>query len=158
MLALGSWRERAMAQLRPHDIALDWRAVTAQGLPVHPELRPWHVIQIVRLLDEAVTNAVKHANARRITVRIETLAGADGLDRGCITVEDDGKGFEITSDGAAAGAIKAARGLRNMRSRAARCGAELELSSCAQGTDGRQGTRVRLTLPHRFPDSDGAAG
>ena len=134
MLALGSWRERAMAQLRPHDIALDWRAVTAQGLPVHPELRPWHVIQIVRLLDEAVTNAVKHANARRITVRIETLAGADGLDRGCITVEDDGKGFEIASDGAAAGAIKAARGLRNMRSRAARCGAELELSSCAQGT------------------------
>ena len=66
MLALGSWRERAMAQLRPHDIALDWRAVTAQGLPVHPELRPWHVIQIVRLLDEALTNAVKHAGARRI--------------------------------------------------------------------------------------------
>ena len=160
MLALGSWRERAMAQLRPHDIALDWRAVTAQGLPVHPELRPWHVIQIVRLLDEAVTNAVKHAGAKRITVRIETLAGADGLDRGCITVEDDGKGFEIAPDGAAAGAIKAARGLRNMRSRAARCGAELELSSCAQGTDQGtdQGTRVRLTLPHRFPDSDGAAG
>lgn len=160
MLALGSWRERATAQLRPHDIALDWRAGTAQGLPVHPELRPWHVIQIVRLLDEAVTNAVKHANARRITVRIETLAGADGLDRGCITVEDDGQGFEITSDGAATGAIKAARGLRNMRSRAARCGAELELSSCAQGTDQGtgQGTRVRLTLPHRFPDSDGAAG
>jgi signal transduction histidine kinase len=160
MLALGSWRERAMAQLRPHDIALDWRAVTAQGLPVHPELRPWHVIQIVRLLDEAVTNAVKHANARRITVRIETLAGADGLDRGCITVEDDGKGFEIAPDGAATGAIKAARGLRNMRSRAARCGAELELSSCAQGTHQGPdlGTRVRLTLPHRFPDSDGAAG
>jgi signal transduction histidine kinase len=156
MLALGSWRERAMAQLRPHDIALDWRAGTAQGLPVHPELRPWHVIQIVRLLDEAVTNAVKHADARRITVRIETLAGTDGLDRGCITVEDDGKGFEVTSDSAAAGAIKAARGLRNMRSRAARCGAELELSSCAQG--GHQGTRVRLTLPHRFPDSDGATG
>ncbi|WP_246174929.1 sensor histidine kinase [Bradyrhizobium paxllaeri] len=160
MLALGSWRERAMAQLRPHDIALDWRAVAPQGLPVHPELRPWHVIQIVRLLDEALTNAVKHANAKRITVRIETLAGADGLERGCITVEDDGKGFEITSDGAAAGAIKAARGLRNMRSRAARCGAELELSSCAQGTDqgADRGTRVRLTLPHRFPDSDGAAG
>jgi hypothetical protein len=36
-------------QLRPHDIALDWRALTPQGLPVHPELRPWHVIQIVRL-------------------------------------------------------------------------------------------------------------
>ena len=156
MLALGSWRERAMAQLRPHGIALDWRAGTAQGLPVHPELRPWHVIQIVRLLDEAVTNAVKHANAKRITVRIETLAGADGLERGCITVEDDGRGFEFTPEGTAAGSMKAARGLRNMRSRAARCGAEFELSSCAQGDV--QGTRVRLTLPHRFPDSDGAAG
>jgi anti-sigma regulatory factor (Ser/Thr protein kinase) len=49
------------------------------------------VIQIVRLLDEALTNAVKHANARRVTVRIETLAVLTSLDRGCITVEDDGR-------------------------------------------------------------------
>ena len=152
MLALGSWRERAMAQLRPHDITLEWRAVTPQGLPVHPELRPWHVIQIVRLLDEALTNAVKHANARRITVRIETLAGHDGLHRGCITVEDDGRGFDVPPTDGSAGAIRAARGLRNMRNRAARCSAELVLDSCPQGT------RVRLTLPNRFPDSDAAAG
>src|SRR4029453_1542944 len=112
---------------------LDWRAGTAQGLPVHPELRPWHVIQIVRLLDEAVTNAVKHADARGITVRIEHLACADGLDRGCITVEDDGKGFEVTSDGAAAGVIKAARGLRNMRSRGGAWGGGRERGSCAPG-------------------------
>jgi signal transduction histidine kinase len=152
MLALGSWRERAMAQLRPHDIALDWR-VTPQGLPVYPELRPWHVIQIVRLLDEALTNAVKHADARRITVSIETLADASGFAVGRITVEDDGKGFELAPDGGAAAiGQKAARGLRNMRSRAARCGAELELAS------GANGTRVRLRLPHRFPDSEAAAG
>jgi signal transduction histidine kinase len=152
MLALGSWRERAMAQLRPHDITLEWRAVTPQGLPVHPELRPWHVIQIVRLLDEALTNAVKHANARRITVRIETLVDHDGLHRGCITVEDDGRGFDVPPTDGSAGAIRAARGLRNMRNRAARCSAELVLDSCPQGT------RVRLTLPNRFPDSDAAAG
>jgi signal transduction histidine kinase len=103
-----------------------------------------------------VTNAVKHAEAKRVTVRIETLTGQDGLDRGSITVEDDGKGFEIAPDGGAAGAAKAARGLRNMRSRAARCGAELELSSCAHGPD--RGTHVRLTLPHRFPDADAATG
>ena len=153
MLALGSWRERATAQLRPHDIALVWRAVSPQGLPVHPELRPWHVIQIVRLLDEAVTNAVKHADARRITVSIETTTMPSGLARGRITIEDDGKGFELTPNGeAAAAGQNAARGLRNMRSRAARCGAELELTSDAGGT------RVRLTLPRRFPDSDAAAG
>jgi signal transduction histidine kinase len=151
MLALGSWRERATAQLRPHDIALDWRAVTPQGLPVHPELRPWHVIQIVRLLDEALTNAVKHADAQRVTVSIETLTDRSGADHGRISIEDDGKGFALTPDGAAAAlGQKAARGLRNMRSRAARCGAELELIS------GAGGTSVRLTLPRRFPDSDTA--
>lgn len=152
MLALGSWRERAMAQLRPHDIALDWRVLTPRGMPVHPELRPWHVIQIVRLLDEALTNAVKHAEARRIAVSIETLTDAAGFERGCITVEDDGKGFGLAPNGEAAGGQSVARGLRNMRSRAARCGAELELVS------GANGTRVRLTLPRRFPDRDAAAG
>jgi len=107
----------------------------------------------VRLLDEALTNAVKHAGARRITVSIETLSDASSLDRGCITVEDDGKGFALAPDGGvAATGANAARGLRNMRNRAARCGAELKLVS------GAGGTRVRLTLPHRFPDTDAAAG
>jgi signal transduction histidine kinase len=152
MLALGSWRERAMAQLRPHDIALDWQIASPQGLPVHPELRPWHVIQIVRILDEALTNAVKHACARRITVRIETMQGADGVERGCITVADDGKGFVLAADGGGTAGSKAARGLRNMQDRAARCGAELGLSSGAGGTE------VKLQLPHRFPDSDAATG
>jgi len=151
MLALGSWRERATAQLRPHDIALDWRVATPQGLPLHPELRPWHVIQIIRILDEAVTNAVKHAQARHVAVTIETR---DGSDRpyGVISVADDGRGFALAGNSTAAGTGQTARGLRNMRSRAARCGAMLDLSSDASGT------RVQLQLPQRFPDSDMAAG
>jgi signal transduction histidine kinase len=144
MLALGSWRDRVAAQLRPHGIALDWR-ITPPGLPVHPELRPSHVIQIVRLLDEAVTNAVKHSAAKTIAVSIATLADARGP-YGCITVQDDGKGFAPTpNDGRNR---TAGRGLRNMQSRAARCGASCEVVS------GATGTRVRLTLPHRFPESD----
>ena len=94
MLALGSWRERAAMQLRPHDIALDWRVATPQGLPLHPELRPWHVIQIVRILDEAVTNAVKHAAARHIAVAIETRDDGQGP-YGVISVADDGRGFAL---------------------------------------------------------------
>ncbi|MBR0984582.1 sensor histidine kinase [Bradyrhizobium liaoningense] len=151
MLALGSWRERASAQLRPHDITLDWRVAIPQGLPLHPELRPWHVIQIVRILDEAVTNAVKHAQARHIAVTIETLDASEGP-YGLISVTDDGHGFAPAGHGETARAGQTARGLRNMRSRAARCGAVLDLSSDASGT------RVRLQLPQRFPDSDAAAG
>jgi signal transduction histidine kinase len=145
MLALASWRDRAAAQLRPHDIALDWHAVPP-GLPVYPSLRPWHVIQIIRILDEAVTNAVKHASARRIGVSIETVKAASG-ECGCITVTDDGKGF--AADGPSR---PSSRGLRNMKNRAARCGAELELSS------GSGGTTVRLQLPRRFPEGDATAG
>jgi signal transduction histidine kinase len=151
MLALGSWRERAAMQLRPHDIVLDWRVATPQGLPLHPELRPWHVIQIVRILDEAVTNAVKHASARHIAVAIETRDNGGGS-YGVISIADDGSGFALGDDGEAAGASQTTRGLRNMRSRAARCGAVLDLSSDASGT------RVRLQLPQIFPDSDAAAG
>ncbi|MBR0835805.1 histidine kinase [Bradyrhizobium manausense] len=150
MLALGSWRERAAMQLRPHDIALDWRVATPQGLPLHPELRPWHVIQIVRILDEAVTNAVKHAAARHITVTIETHDDGRGP-YGVISVADDGRGFTLCDDGGAGGAGQTARGLRNMKSRATRCGATLDLSS------DESGTRVRLQLPQVFPDSDAAA-
>lgn len=158
MLALGSWRERAAAQLRPHDVALGWHVATPQGLPLHPELRPWHVIQIVRILDEAVTNAVKHAQARHIVVTIETLddGRGDGQDngqgpRGMISVADDGKGFALSGNGEAGSAGQTARGPRNMRSRAARCGAVLDLTSDSSGT------RVRLQLPKTFPDSDAAA-
>lgn len=150
MLALGSWRERAVAQLRPHHIVLDWRTTSTQGLPVHPELRPWHVIQILRLLDEALTNAVKHAGALRILVSIETVKDDAGHLCGCLSVEDDGKGFSLAEDGTAAGQ-RSGRGLRNMKNRAARCGAELELVS------GTAGTRVRLKLPYRFPDGDASA-
>lgn len=145
MLALGAWRERIASQLSAHRIALDWRVLTPQGLPVHPELRPGHVIQILRLLDEAVTNAVKHAGAGTITVSIETVAGG-GEAHGRITVADNGRGFAGPGGG---GGAPAGRGLANMKRRAERCGAQLEIVS------GPQGTRVALDLPARFADPEG---
>jgi signal transduction histidine kinase len=102
-----------------------------------------------------VTNAVKHAEARRIAVTIETVDGGQGP-YGVIRVADDGKGFANGSapvgSGGATDASQTARGLRNMRSRAARCGAMLDLGSDSSGT------RVRLQLPQIFPDSDAAVG
>jgi len=151
MLALGAWRERTTAQLRSHGLPLEWRVLTPQGMPVHPELRPWHVIQVLRLLDEALTNAVKHAQAKRITISIETVGYAPEGQRGRITVEDDGCGFAV-ADKAQPSTPKVARGLNNMRRRATRCGA------CLEVTSGPGGTKVRLDLPREFPSAELTAG
>lgn len=145
MLALGAWRERLAVQLRAHRIELAWRVLTPQGLPLHPELRPGHVIQILRLLDEAVTNAVKHAGAGTITVEIEAAAAADGQ-RGRITVRDDGRGFDDPLGRPAP--LLSERGIANMRRRAEICGAQLTIVS------GPDGTRVILELPSSFAALD----
>ncbi|MFC0284607.1 sensor histidine kinase [Camelimonas abortus] len=151
MLALGAWRERTAARLSPHNIRLEWRALSPGGLPVHEELRPWHVIQLLRLMDEAVTNTVKHAGASCITVSFGATEGGDGVRRGRIIIADDGHGFAAANaadaDGRAAGGQ--GRGLANMRRRAERCGARVAVESDADGT------RVIIDLPERFPESDG---
>ena len=105
----------------------------------------------MRILDEAVTNAVKHAEARHISVTIETIGAASDDARGVISIADDGRGFALAGNDEAVPPSPAARGLRNMKSRAERWGAVLGLSS------GPSGTRVRLQLPTRFPDSDTAS-
>jgi signal transduction histidine kinase len=151
MLALGVWRERAQAQLRPHGMALEWRALTPSGLPVCPDLRPWHVIQILRLLDEAVTNAVKHSGAKRVTVSLATVEDA-GRQHGRITISDNGRGFCLPQNAKPGAASTGHRGLANMAMRAARCGAALDLKS------GEAGTRVQLDLPSQFPATEDAAG
>jgi signal transduction histidine kinase len=153
MLALGAWRERTATQLRSHGLPLEWHVLTPQGMPVHPELRPWHVIQILRLLDEAVTNAVKHSGANKITVTIETIGDTAENRRGRITVEDDGSGFamcDFVQPGA--GAPKPGRGVPNMHKRAARCGATLAVTS------GPGGTTIRLDLPREFPSVELSGG
>lgn len=148
MLALGAWRERIAAQLRAHGLELEWRVLTPQGLPVYPELRPGHVIQILRLLDEAVTNAVKHARAGKITISIETMTGGQERGHGRIVVADDGQGFDGPS-GAGTGP-GTGRGLDNMKRRAERCGALLEIRT------GPAGTQITLDLPDRFASLEGA--
>ncbi len=71
--------------------------------------------EIVRIAQEAITNAVRHAGASRIWVRL--LADETGLR---LVVGDDGRGFE--SEGATSG-----YGVRGMQERAERIDASLTL-------------------------------
>jgi signal transduction histidine kinase len=90
-----------------------------------------HAADVVNIVREAVSNAVRHGRARRIAVR-----AARAEDRLALSVADDGAGF------APAGAAGDGRGLGNMRARAAALGGELQVES-APG----RGTRIVLVLP-----------
>lgn len=79
------------------------------------------------ILRESVTNIVRHAKARRCTISLTQSATATTL---CIF--DDGCGA-LAYEG---------KGVRGMADRAARLGAQFEISR-------RDGTRVRLTLPRK---------
>ncbi|MDQ3849074.1 MAG: histidine kinase [Actinomycetota bacterium] len=95
-----------------------------------PPLAPEEELVVYRVAQEALTNAVRHAGARRASV---TLRARDGLVE--LAVHDDGRGFD-------AEATIGGTGLRGMRERAVLIGAALDVTSRPGG-----GTDVRLRLP-----------
>jgi PAS domain S-box-containing protein len=85
--------------------------------------------QVSRIIQEALTNARRHAGARKISVSLQ-------MDEDYLLTEvsDDGRGFGPE--------IPPGVGLGSMRERAALSGGELEIQSHAE-----RGTSVRLRVP-----------
>jgi signal transduction histidine kinase len=101
-----------------------------------PGLSTSSEIQVIRVIQEALTNVRKHARATRAHVRVTDAPGSDGL---MIVVEDDGRGFDPAG-------IRAHRdggyGLATMRERIELVGGSLTIDS----SPGR-GTRVVAVVP-----------
>jgi signal transduction histidine kinase len=76
--------------------------------------------EVLRIAQEALQNALKHAGAERVTVRLRTGDGGLRLE-----VEDDGVGF----DPASATVRSRSLGMTSMRERAARLGGRLDVRS-----------------------------
>ncbi|MDP2297802.1 MAG: histidine kinase, partial [Pseudolabrys sp.] len=129
-LALANFRERLIPQLHRLGVALDWSIVQ---LPEVSGVTPGNALAILRILQEAITNAVKHGPAHKIAVR--GTAAADGMF--VITVENDGHPFVELHRG---------YGMANMRRRAGQLHGSLKVEAC------RGGTRVTLLLPSCLPD------
>jgi signal transduction histidine kinase len=89
-------------------------------------------IAAFRILQEALTNAARHAGATRITVKLDMVD--DAL---CCSVIDDGRGFAAPGEPA-----RGSLGLSGMRERAAAVGGTLEVHSLP-GT----GTEITARLP-----------
>ena len=128
---LAYFRERATPQLRRLGIGFDW---SMERMPAIAGVSPSHALALLRILQEAVTNAVKHGPARRIAITGEPA----GEGMAIITVDNDGRDMSIQDNG---------NGLRNMRQRAASLGGNLMIASRPNGM------RLTLELPRKLPAS-----
>lgn len=89
--------------------------------PGRGELAPAVEIACYRICQEAINNATRHAGARTIQVRAQPERGDF-----CLSVQDDGAGFDSDARRDAAGA-SGSLGLISMEERARLAGGELEL-------------------------------
>jgi signal transduction histidine kinase len=125
---LATLRYRLTPRLEKAGLTVDW------GVSDVPQLE-WldaaSALQVLRIVQESITNVLKHARAARLRVATQV----DG--RVTVIVADDGVGFDATRPPA----TPAGRGLRNLRHRAGMLGGEIEIVS------GSSGTEVRLHLP-----------
>ncbi|WP_107101119.1 sensor histidine kinase [Streptomyces graminilatus] len=101
-----------------------------------PKLSPGADLAAFRIVQEALTNVVRHSGSRRARVRVE-VAEADGVLR--LYVDDDGP-----ATGADAGG--SGNGLAGMRERAAALGGTIEAGPRADG-----GFQVLAVLPIKVP-------
>ena len=84
-------------------------------------------VEVVRIIQEALTNARRHAEASNVTVTL----GSDG-ESVRVKVEDDGEGFDL--------AASRGVGIVGMEERARALGGDLAIKS------GEKGTRIRISF------------
>ena len=112
------------------------RAIGFECGPDVPMLTGAHATACFRVVQEAVTNALRHSRADAILVRLER----DG-DFFCMTVRDNGAGFDAASARTGA-SLRGSMGLLGMEDRLGLIGGTLEIRSAAGA-----GTEVRARVP-----------
>jgi signal transduction histidine kinase len=124
---LATMRYRLGKRLQAGGLILDW---DVQDLPPLDWLEPPDALHVLRLLQEALNNVLKHARASR--VRIATRDLGNKVE---IRVEDDGQGFDLAT-------AQKGRGLRSQQKRAHRLGGSVHVDSLPG-----HGTQLSLRLP-----------
>jgi len=119
---LGMMRQRLESRLNRRGIKLLWQVMELPETVPESAQVAMHVIRIVQ---ESVTNSLKHADPTTLCIR---------TDRDSLCISDDGKGFDPAR-------VKEGRGLKNIRWRAEQAGAACSIES------GPQGTRLSLCWP-----------
>ena len=110
-------------------------SIEGQGIPLFPDAQ----IQVLHIVQEALSNVRKHANASHVTLKVQQQPAWK------FEVHDDGVGFDLNEDRPDETHV----GLRIMRERAQLIGAQLDIVS-SRG----KGSSIILTLqPNAHPVS-----
>jgi PAS domain S-box-containing protein len=122
-------------------LARDW--ARRKGIPVHldlwdqdPPIGDTCAIALFRMVQEALTNIIRHAHASRADIRLHLEH-----DQITLTVQDDGVGFPAPSP-----KRKNSHGLLGMRERAQMLGGHMEAGASALG-----GALICIRLPLEHP-------
>ena len=128
--ALTIFRERIASRIEGAGKKLVWDDASGGQLP---DYGPRDVLQVFRVMQEAVTNALKHSSGDTIAIRLEPSPDADFALR--ITIADNGAGMGAANP--------RGRGLANMTGRAETVGGRCALS------DAEPGVAVVIDLPQQ---------
>ena len=134
--ALLIFRDRLRSRVEEAGFRLEWSDTTDGALP---DYGPRDVLQVFRIMQEAVANALRHSGGSHIRIRLSPGSATDtGM---TVEIVDDGKGLCPTGD------IRSprGRGLGNMAMRAQAIGGHLRVLS-------DNGVRVVLDLPTNGQD------
>ena len=133
---LGMFRTRITRLVEACQVELEWGV---DELPPVEEFGPERALNLLRILQEAVTNALKHSEASciQLLATVETIEGNQS--HIIISVKDNGKGFIAQNI--------PGNGLSNMQHRARKIKAGFSIDA------GQEGTCVMVTLPVILPAS-----
>jgi len=125
--------ETLVERLRKTTSAAEWHLhVDPRAATLAPRLG----LQVLNVVQEAASNAMRHAEARRIDIRLEWVPGQTGAAHWRLEVSDDGHGFDPAQ------ARNRGHGLRNFEARAEELGGHSRVESKPGG-----GTHIILEFP-----------
>lgn len=127
---LGMFRTRIASLVEACQVELFWNV---GDLPPVADFGPERALNLLRILQEAITNALKHSSADRVVLSAFVETSTESNSQIIIRIQDNGTGFVPQN--------LPGNGLKNMEHRARKINAGFALDSDMQGTV------VTITLP-----------
>lgn len=136
-LLLANLRHRMAPRLQQAGLELDWQL---SDVPLLPTLQGTGGRELIRIVQEALSNIIHHAGATRVrfSTRIDEARG-----QVLLSIVDNGRGL--------AADLRQGNGLRGMRRRAERIAAHIEWRVPEEAAVEGGGTELLLCLPLRAP-------